>query len=124
MSAKGLIDPSKLPPTASTVYQHCLRVYYQSWVWTGLDQQPADPLEWGWKLEPQGMTPVMTLQECAPSEILNFIRCKCKTNCVSRACSCRKHGLSCVPACTNCRGDFENSEVSSVLFSFPTPITI
>ena len=116
MAAKGVIDPSKLPPTSSTAYQHNLRVFYQCWVWKTLEQQPADPLDWGWKQGPEGLTPIMTLKECAPSGILNFIRCKCKTGCASRVCSCRNHGLSCVHACSNGRGDCENSEVKSKLF--------
>ena len=46
----------------------------------------------------------MTDQEAARDSILNLVRCKCKTDCSSN-CSCRKHGLNCIEACTNCHGD-------------------
>ena len=53
-------------------------------------------------------------QEAAPDSILNLDRCKCKTDCPSN-CSCRKHGLNCVAACTNYHGDdcFNASAVES-----------
>ncbi|KAK7478235.1 hypothetical protein BaRGS_00030493 [Batillaria attramentaria] len=31
--------------------------------------------------------------------LLQIVRCKCKTSCDSRRCSCRKHGLTCSAAC-------------------------
>ena len=56
----------------------------------------------------------MTDLDPASNEILNVIRCKCKpsSKChfITNACSCRKHGLSCVAACQECRGcDCTNS---------------
>ena len=79
-------------------------------VWETLDEDGFDPLEWGWSAE-DGLQPVKTDKPVAPSELLNFIRCKCKSGCTSKLCSCRKHGLVCVAACKNCRGDCKNAEV-------------
>ena len=40
----------------------------------------------------------------APVEMLNMICYKCKTDCSSVLCSCRKNGLKCVIANSNCCG--------------------
>ena len=112
MSARGIIDPSKLPPTESTAIEHTLRVYFQCLVWKTLQQFPSDPAAWGWNLDQGVYTPVMGSSTCAPDDLLQFIRCKCKSGCTSNLCSCKKHGLKCVFACKNCRGCCENGEVS------------
>ena len=70
-----------------------------------LSASELDATEWGWKLTDDGMQPILTDQSAAPSDILNIIRCKCKTPCSSALCSCRKNGLYCVTACSNCHGD-------------------
>ena len=116
MSAKGMLDPNKLPPTESACDEHSLRVYFQCLVWKLLEQFPADPVSFGWKLENGVYAPITSKMPCAPPDLLNFVRCKCKTGCTSNLCSCRKHGLSCVAACKNCRGDCENCEVSLIFF--------
>ena len=51
-----------------------------------------------------GLIPIALDGPVAPDHILNVIRCKCKGNCSSTLCSCRKHGLQCVTACSNCHG--------------------
>jgi hypothetical protein len=40
-----------------------------------------------------------------PDELLKTIYCRCKTNCYSKRCNCRKHRLECSVACTECRGN-------------------
>ena len=72
-----------------------------------------DPLLciWGWKLDSSKLQPIMTDLdlEPAPESLLKIIQCKCKLStanpCGSNTCSCRKHGLKCVIACGNCRGE-------------------
>ena len=83
MSAKGIVDPSKLPPTESSANEHTMRVYFQCLVWKTLSQFPADPSTWGWKIEDGVYVPVQSSMECAPSDLLQFIRCKCKSGCTS-----------------------------------------
>ena len=61
--------------------------------------------------------PVATDQDAAPADILNVVRCKCRMDtgnpCSSHLCSCRKHGLHCVPACKNCTGtSCSNADIS------------
>jgi len=64
-----------------------------------------DPKDWGWKQEKGQYIPVATDQAIGPEEVLNVIRCQCKTPCSSGQCSCRKHGLQCVAACKYCYGE-------------------
>ena len=111
MSARRMIDPSKLPPCGSSANQHTLRAYFQCMDWRNLDPFPSDPSSWGWKFESEMYSPIQSSKECAPVDLLQFVRCKCKTGCSSTLCSCKKHGLNCVFACKKCRGACENSEV-------------
>ena len=107
-SAKN-IDPQKLPPTARAAYYHSLRVHLQVILWKELITDSLDPLIWGWKLDNSKLQPIMTDLEPAPESLLKFVRCKCKLStanpCGSNTCSCRKHGLKCVTACGDCRGE-------------------
>ena len=107
--AKGIVDPSELPPTDSAAYQHTLRAVYQATVWDKLDEFCLDPCQYGWDLVDSFHSPVANSQSCAPDNLLKLVRCKCESGCQSALCSCRKHGLSCAVACQNCRGTCENS---------------
>jgi hypothetical protein len=54
------------------------------------------------------LVPLMTDDPPAAEELLNVVRCNCKTTsknvCGGPRCSCRANGLKCVPACGGCRG--------------------
>ena len=106
-SAKN-IDPQKLPPsTARAAHYHSLRVNLQVILWKEFTTDSLDPLLWGWKLDSSKLQPIMTDLEPAPESLLKFIRCKCKLSTAnsggSNTCSCHKHGLKCVIACSDCR---------------------
>ena len=81
-----------------TAYYHTLRVHLQIMVWETLNNSVLDPLEWVWSLSRGTLEPVFTNYDFAPDSLLNFTRCKCKTECTSKKCLCRKHGLKCVTA--------------------------
>ena len=55
------------------------------------------------------LTPVLTDLDAAPESLLKFVRCNCKLStrspCGNNSCSCREHGLKCVAACGDCRGE-------------------
>ena len=110
MAAKGtvLIQAHKLPPTERSAYFHCLRVHLQVIQWASLDVDVANPIDWGWKLDNASLLPIMTDKAVAPDDVLNVVRCNCKTSsrntCGSNQCSCRKHGLHCVSVCGDCHG--------------------
>ena len=116
-SSKTSIDPQKLPPTERTAYFHCLRVYLHVIIWSNLSgsEFTLDPKQWGWKVYRSVYMPITTDMNAAPESLLKFVRCRCKLSaknpCGSNLCSCRRHGLKCVTACGDCRGETcRNSE--------------
>ena len=108
MSCRGNILPEKLPPTERASCFHGLRVFYQIMQWRCIDEEvKLNLLEWGWKKSGSSITPITTDLAYAPSSLQHIIRCNCKSSrpCSSNACTCRKHGISCLPACGECRGE-------------------
>jgi len=91
-----------LPPTSAATVFHSLRVYLQCQVWIGNTSLQAD--EWGWQMKNGMYVPIKTNLPAAPEQILNVVRCNCKTNCDSKRCTCRKNGLECSYSCGTCRG--------------------
>jgi len=52
----------------------------------------------------------MTDRPPALAHIMKIVRCTCQTGCRTPACSCRKVGFECTPACSTCKGlSCENS---------------
>ena len=99
------VNPCALPPSASTQY-HSLRVYHQIQEWLGVEMSSVD---WGWKISGGTLLPIMTDLQPAPKKFLDVIRCGCKSGCDTKRCSCRKHGLDCSAACSECRGMCANA---------------
>uniref|UniRef100_A0A0K8SZB8 Tesmin/TSO1-like CXC domain-containing protein n=3 Tax=Lygus hesperus TaxID=30085 RepID=A0A0K8SZB8_LYGHE len=97
---KTAFDLTALPPTSTAAKQHFFRVYHQVQAWYGSE---LDPITWGWRRSAQGLLPVTTTKDPAPSEVLRAIACKCVQGCRGK-CSCRKAGLKCSTICLNCRG--------------------
>ena len=81
MLGKGAVDSNRLPPTSDAVHQHSRRVYLQTMAWRSLDNVHPDPLQWGLKLGDQEYIPIHSTKDCAPSDLLNIIQCKCKAGC-------------------------------------------
>ncbi|KAK4883802.1 hypothetical protein RN001_000073 [Aquatica leii] len=69
-------------------------------IWQGNQLNPED---WGWKLINNTLEPIQTLLPPASEKLLNTIFCNCKKGC-SAKCGCKKVGLQCSLACTNCQG--------------------
>jgi hypothetical protein len=115
LSASNRPEPHKLPPTKRAAEHHILRVHHQAVVWTHLSSDIIDPKTWGWKLSNNLFEPIMSDQPIAPDKILNVVRCSCKSGCTStRLCSCRRNGLKCVSACSNCQENCTNNEKSLI----------
>ena len=76
----------------------------QAVIWATLGNSNLVATDWGWNLSQGRLKPVALDGPVAPYHVLNVVCCKCKGNCSSASCSCRKHGLSCVTACSNCHG--------------------
>ncbi|KAI4485934.1 hypothetical protein M0804_006423 [Polistes exclamans] len=96
---KKQIQLSCLPFTSASAIQHLYRVYYQVQTW--LDNQ-LNPEDWGWKLIDNTLEPIKTLLPPAPEKLLNTIFCNCRKGCTAK-CGCKKIGLQCTSACTNCQ---------------------
>ena len=107
--SKSSIRPEVLPPSERAAFFHCLRIFLQIMQWKILSPNQFNPADWGWKLEGSEFVPITTDMAPAPEDILNVVRCRCKSSSkrqcgVSTSCSCRKHGLKCVSACGECHG--------------------
>ena len=48
--------------------------------------------------------PIPTEIPAAPSIVLQFVKCWCKTKCSTLKCSCRTNGIECSAACSGCKG--------------------
>lgn len=114
---KKQVQLACLPPTSVAAHQHLFRVYYQVQTWLGYQLDPSD---WGWKLVDNALEPIQTLLPPAPEKLLNTIFCNCKKGC-SAKCGCKKVGLFCSLACTNCQGrSCSNVESPTAEDSFDT----
>ncbi len=49
------------------------------------------------------LLPIATDQQPAPNHLLQLVRCGCKTDCASKRCTCKKHGLECTVMCGECK---------------------
>ena len=98
---KSRFDLASLPPTDAAARFHSLRTYHQVQKWLGNDLPPT---KWGWKLITNGLTPIPTDKDPAPTELLNIISCKCLKGCSTATCSCRKAALKCSMICGSCMG--------------------
>ena len=101
--------PEALPPTTRAAYYHLLRVHLQIIEWTSLMSVQKDPRNWGWVEEKGKFEPILTDLDPGPDDLLNVVRCNCKTStqnqCGTSSCSCKKNGLKCVSACGECHGN-------------------
>lgn len=97
----AFVRPESLPPTSAAAKFHSLKVYHQVQKWRDVEL-PAE--DWGWQLTEMKLQAVPTDKPPAHQSILELIRCKCKKDCKTKRCTCRKHGLDCSPACGVCQG--------------------
>ena len=114
MDAKGDVKPENLSPTDSAVISHSLRVHQQRITCETLAATTPNPLHCGWKEENEKLIPKQTDENVAPSDLLKFTRCNCKSlknMCSINQCTCKRYGLKCIPACGKCIGEVcENNE--------------
>ncbi|KAJ8043143.1 hypothetical protein HOLleu_10106 [Holothuria leucospilota] len=102
-SSKTSVKLQALPPTSAAARYHSLRVFLQVQQWVGA-RDDLVPHDWGWYIADEKLMPIKTNMPPAPEMLLKVIRCKCKTNCDTKRCTCRKHGLECSTGCGECRG--------------------
>lgn len=119
-TSKSAITPEQLQPTERAGYFHSLRTHYQVADWIHLLNHELSATDWGWVIKNDKFLPQTSTadQQPAPDELLKVIRCSCKTSsrnqCATNLCSCRRNGLSCMSACSNCHShDCNNCQKSS-----------
>ena len=95
------VQPRTLPPTSAAAQYHSLRVFHQVQQWQGVDLLAED---WGWMVKESKLCAFTTNLPPAPLYLLEAIHCGCKSGCASRRCGCRKYGLECSLACSECKG--------------------
>ena len=97
-------QPGALPPLSASVKYHSLRVYPQIQEWLGVEMSSVDS---GWQVSVGNLLLIMTDLQPAPQNPES--RCGCKSGCDTMSCSCRKHGMTCFTACSECRGVCANA---------------
>ena len=58
-------------------------------------QNLPDPSGFGWELDNGNLVPTMTDAVPAPTGLIKFSMCSCKTGCSSGRCTCKKNKLKC-----------------------------
>ena len=93
---------SMLPPTKDSFHQHLLRANYHCCLWKhSLSIHEVDsPIGNGWIKEDNSLRPVLVTQQAAPMDLVELVRCGCKTGCTRGSCSCRKNNMSCAASCS------------------------
>ena len=90
-----------LPPTQDALFQHVLRVAYQSGIWTNsvisYFEIPS-PGEWGWRLEDGQWQPIWTTLPPAAIACTELINFNSKKSCTR--CKCSKASLPCTDLCS------------------------
>ena len=103
------VPAAHLPPTQDAFKQHTLRARYQTSIWCQAHvpcPTIGHPVGNGWKNDGCCLTPVMFLNEAAPTEVRDVTHLYCVDhNCKeTRNCHCRQAGLQCTEFCS-CQGD-------------------
>jgi hypothetical protein len=88
INSNTFVKPERLLPIEASAKYHSYRVYLQIQEWIG--KHVLDPKDWGWKLHQNEYFPLSTDLAAAPEELLKIICCKCKGDCSTRICACRK----------------------------------
>ena len=114
-------EAEKLPPTQATLIPHVSRANYVCHCWKNCRrsmQALPTPEGHGWLSENDNCVPVLCLKKPAPNEMLELIKCGCKSDCATGHCSCRKNNLKCTPACScedcsnqECQSYFDDNDI-------------
>ena len=113
MFPKKQADSIKLPRTLTVLKEKLFSAHYITLQWKS-SKIPSpilpDPNNYSWSFNEnnQVFESVMTSLAPAQESIIDLTVCRCKTNCSTNRCKCRKNGLSCSEMC-GCE-DCENYE--------------
>ena len=111
----GKCSDDALPPNSDCLMHHIARSNFQATSWNRclspiLQLPPAAGN--GWQLESDGQLQILWMSRpSAPESLLEFVQCKCKTECKTQRCSCLKSGLKCTEVCS-CSQCLNNPQVT------------
>ena len=100
--AKKGFSSEKLPPTSDALNMHIKRANYQAHIWKSTTKQYLNmpsPVDAGWTIEEGIVVPMKMTKYPAPEPLLDFTKCSCKGDCLTRRCKCRKENMTCTDAC-------------------------
>ena len=98
----GDVGSNQLPPSKRSLRAHILRTNYQTYIWKHsliAEQNIADPIGNGWKIDGGRLVIDWGYERAAPDEILEFMACKCKKKCIVESCCCASNRLPCTDMC-------------------------
>ena len=98
-----------MPPTAAALRPAIRRCHYQCMEWfRDIEQHPnlPSPLSYGWIMENKTYEPVLCDLPCAPEEVLDLVKCSCKSGRCVPPCKCASVHLPCTEMC-GCGSDPE-----------------
>jgi len=102
LTSSSFVQVHTFPPTSSAAQYHSARVYLHVQQWVGRPTM-MNPEDWGWVQIDGKLEPRTTDLPPAPDALLRVIRCNCKTDCDTKRCTCKKHGMECSVACGECK---------------------
>ncbi|KAL4720666.1 hypothetical protein ACJJTC_019395 [Scirpophaga incertulas] len=94
------LNLSRVICTSDALYLHCLRASAQVYLWKYTHEpmfEPIDFLQFGYELREGNLYPKQMTKNALPMSLIK--PCKCKSNCRTMSCSCRKENLNCIPLC-------------------------
>ncbi|XP_071817001.1 uncharacterized protein [Apostichopus japonicus] len=97
------VKSSRLPPNKDSLSLHIKRANYQAYIWrNALKAFPElpTPIGQGWKMDGTGIVIAWMTLPPAPKAIMELLSCRCKKNCSTNVCQCKKNSLNCTEACT------------------------
>ena len=94
----GNVGSNQLPPSKQSLKAHISRANYQTYIWKHslvAQQNIADPIGLGWKIDDGQLVIDWGYERAAPDEILEFMSCQCKKKCTVESCCCASNQLNC-----------------------------
>lgn len=107
------LNLSRVICTSDALYLHCLRASAQTYLWKYSSEpmfEPIDFLKFGYELREGNLYPKQMSKNALPISLIN--PCKCKTNCRTMSCSCRKQNVNCISLCKCVNNDCKNLKQS------------
>ncbi|KAL7292083.1 hypothetical protein TKK_0014358 [Trichogramma kaykai] len=94
------INMSNIPCTSDAFFQHVLRAFAQTFIWIRALSPYHEFIDftlWGYHKTEHGLLPKYLTKKALPENVIQ--PCNCNKTCKTKACHCKKNGVSCVAMC-------------------------